>query len=868
MSCYQKLASVQKPYQYVGHEENTYRKPFDSVDLRLCLCFPDAYEIGSANIGVQILYHVVNEEPAYLADRVFAPLVDMGTMLKETGQELCSRELEQPLRNFELLGFSLQYELCYTNILFMLDLAGLALRAADRLESDPLIMGGGPCAFNPEPVADFFDFLVIGEGEEVILEVCELVQQAKRSGLTKRATLLKLAALKGIYVPALYEPIYDEDGRFLELQLLPEAPRWVERRIIKDLDKASYPTAPVTPAIKPVHERVSVEIQRGCTRSCRFCQAGYIYRPRRERNPNTIYEIIEKSVAATGINDIGLLSLSSADYSHIHPLMKKIMQRFKKEHLSVSLPSTRLEALKEEYLDVLKEERRAGFTIAPEAGSQRLRNVINKNFTEEEVIATCQMLFRNGWKSVKMYFMIGQPTETDEDVIAIAQLGNEVIKRCSSMPGRHQVTISVSNFVPKPHTPFQWHKQISHDEILRKQRLIRDNIAYKEITFRKHSAAPSFAEGVVARGDRRVSSLLERIYLKGARFDSWQEQFNMRLWLEGLEEELDATGVDLAEQGLRSRDLSERLPWHRVYSGLHPKFFKNEYTKAIYGIATEDCSFSSCHECGLCNEKSNVAPVIHKTEVTMPTLVLEMENDPSQQDNVIDASVPVQETTYRIQYRKDGAGVYLTTLDLQLMITRAFARAGLTVVYDKGMRPRPKLSMGPALPLGVASHCELFDITISGQADPQKLLDLLRTRLPDHVYLMTATILERGSPNITGIIKSLSYRTSSRQLAEAGAISYEAVVQKVDEIAIAPNYQVVRERKSRSGEVKRSKVELKETLSALQLVDDELYFTLETPNGQGLNPHLVLDAILGERSLHDRTVPILKTGFQTVNLDN
>jgi radical SAM superfamily enzyme YgiQ (UPF0313 family) len=336
MSCYRQIGTVQKPYQYVGHEENAYRKDFAAARVRFCLAFPDAYEIGMSNVGMQILYHVVNEQDGYLADRVYAPLTDMGAMLRSTGQPLQARESAQPLAAFDAVGFTLQYELCYTNVLYMLDLAGIPRRAEDRGDGDPLVLAGGPCVFNPEPVAPFFDLFVIGEGEEAVLDVLDAIDAAKAEGLGRRETLLALSRVKGVYVPSLYVERYADDGRFVALERTPDAPRWVERRIVKDLDKAKYPTRPVTPAITPIHERVSVEIQRGCTRSCRFCQAGYVYRPRRERDPNTVLRIIEASVAATGIGDIGLLSLSSADYSHIHPLMRAVIERYRDRHLSVT----------------------------------------------------------------------------------------------------------------------------------------------------------------------------------------------------------------------------------------------------------------------------------------------------------------------------------------------------------------------------------------------------------------------------------------------------------------------------------------------------------------------------------------------------
>lgn len=855
MSCYRDVGTVQKPYQYVGHEENTYAKDFAAQRLRFCLAFPDSYEIGMANVGMQIIYHCVNETPGLMCDRVYAPLVDMGAMLRSTGQRLQARESARALHEFDCVGFTLQYELCYTNVLYMLDLGGIPRRAKDRKDGDPLVMAGGPCVFNPEPVAAFFDFFIIGEGEEVAVEALEVLASAKERGLPRAATLDELSAVQGIYVPAHYEPVFRDDGRFVELAAAsPHARRWVERRIVKDLDAVPYPTAPVTPAITPIHERVSVEIQRGCTRSCRFCQAGYIYRPRRERNPNRILEIIEKSVAATGIADIGMLSLSSADYSHLHPVMKEVMARYKDQHLSVSLPSTRLEALDESYLEVLKEERRSGFTIAPEAGSQRLRNVINKNFTEDEVVETARMLFRNGWQSVKMYFMIGQPTETDEDVIAIAELANTVIRRTSDLPGRKSVTVSVSNFVPKPHTPFQWHEQITHAEILRKQKLVRDAIQFKDkIGFRSHAADNSFAEGLVARGDRRGADLIERAYDLGAVFDCWQDKFDVAIWRRAAAELLAETGHDFIREGLRGRDVEERLPWHRVYCGIHPKFFKNEYVKALYGIATEDCSFSACHECGLCTEKNGVTPLVHLE----PVAVRPLKKAVTSAENAV-------WRTFRFQYQKVDAGVFVTVLDLQSMLARAFRRAGVTIRYDNGIRPRPQLSMGPALPLGVSSSSELFDLELATTMSPDQLVAAVNTLLPAHLALKTCAELRPNDPTLPKLIRAVTYQVERRHLAAAG-LTEEALDARLAAIAAADRVIVKRTRKTRDGDDRVSIIDLKSSLEALHADAKHVSFTLYAPNGQAVSPYALIDALL-ESQGGDRTaaqVPVHKSGFLT-----
>lgn len=863
-SCFRDLSAVQKPYQYVGQEENAYNKDFTSAAARICIAFPDAYEIGMANVGMQIIYHTVNEQPDFMADRVYAPLVDMGALLKTQGAPLLARESQRPLRDFDCVGFTLQYELCYTNLLYMLDLAQIPLRAKDRKEGDPLVCAGGPCVFNPEPVADFLDFIVVGEGEEVILEVADTLAEGRRLKKTRAQILDQLGLIKGIYVPSWFTPEYAEDGKFKQLKATHhKAPKWVERRIIADLDKVLYPTKPVTASVKPVHDRISVEIQRGCTRGCRFCQAGYIYRPRRERNPKRVVEIIEESIKNTGNYDIGLLSLSSADYGNIHPVMKAVMDRYKKEHLSVSLPSTRLEALKEEYLDVLKEERRTGFTIAPEAGSQRMRNVINKNFTEEEVIATVKLLFANGWQNVKMYFMIGIPTETDDDVKAIAELGNAAYRAVAHLPGRKNLTISVSNFVPKPHTPFQWHEQISHSEIIRKQSLVRNTIAYpKNITFRTHSANLSFAEGIVARGDRRLSDLIERAYNLGAKFDCWQELFKLEIWQEALLQIKKETGVDLGAEGLRGRSFEEALPWHRVYCGIHPKFFKNEYNKAVYGIATEDCSFASCTECGLCNERTGVAPLVQPKVAAVAA---------APADIPVSAQLPLADiqtapqALYRFQYQRIGSGVFVSPTDLQALILRSFKRSDILTVYDQGMRPRPKLSMGPALPVGISSKCELFDVVLETALSPQEIMERINSFMPSDLKILTVTKLDKADVTIASLIRSQSFQILTSDLLSVGAESAN-IDGVVNSLNSKQQLVVKRLRKNKYGHTETSEINLTEHVAAARSIEEGkgVEFSLIANNGQHVSPYLIVEAILGPGNTMVRQVQLAKTGFASV----
>jgi radical SAM-linked protein len=533
--------------------------------------------------------------------------------------------------------------------------------------------------------------------------------------------------------------------------------------------------------------------------------------------------------------------------------MKSVIDTYKKQHLSVSLPSTRLEALEEEYLDVFKEEKKSGFTIAPEAGSQRLRNVINKNFTEEEVVETARMLFRNGWQTIKMYFMIGQPTETDADVIAIAELANTVVRKTSDIPGRRQVTVSVSNFVPKPQTPFQWHEQISADEIRRRQKLVKDHIFYKkQISFRSHAPDSTFVEGLFARSDRRYADIVELAYKNGAVFDCWQDKLDVNIWIDAATKISATYGVDLIEEAGRLRDLDERLPWQHIYAGIHPRFFKNEYQKAIYGIATEDCSFSSCHECGLCNEKTKVAPSIFKDPVQIEQRTLAPEDESSKTQ---------VSTNFRFQHLKIDSARLLSTIDLKNLFVKAFKRAGILVEYDAGLRQRPKLSNGPALPLGVISRSELFDIYLKTDLSADDIVTKVNAFLPPELAILTGQALENGAPGITAILKNVSYKIIADDWKKWG-FSPTDIATKVNDFLQADEVIVSKERKSKDGDKLASTINVRPTIDSMRLIDGDLAFSMVAKDGQPASPFLVLEALLGsERSHMARETAIYKSGF-------
>ena len=593
------LLDVRKPAQYVGGEHNQVVKPWGSVATRWLLCYPDTYEVGQPNQGIQILYELLNERSTALAERAYAPWTDLEALMRARSIPTFSLEQHLPLWAFDVFAVTLPHELGHTNLLNLLDLGGVAHRSAERTDEDPVVLVGGHAAFNPEPLAPFIDAAVMGDGEEVTLQIDDVMRDAKARGLDRAALLRALAAVEGVYVPALYEARYASDGRLARtVPIAAGLPALVPKRTIQDLEEWAYPRKQIVPMTETVHERFSVEIFRGCTRGCRFCQAGMITRPVRERKPETVRRLVEEGVADTGFEEVGLLSLSSADHSAIGTIARDLADTFEGTVTSLSLPSTRVDAFNVTLSNELaRNGRRSGLTFAPEAGSERMRAVINKMVSEADLLRTAEVAFSQGWRHVKLYFMVGLPTETDEDVEAIAALGIAVYRIARSHGRANKVTLSVGGFVPKPHTPFQWAPQDPPEEIRRKLGLVRELIkSHDGIKLRTNDPEEGVIEGLLARGDRRVAPAVERAWQLGARFDGWHEVQTLPLWRQALSE----TGVDLAWYSYRERAEDESLPWDHLDSGLEKSWLWEDWQESLTAVQLDDCRWSPCYDCGVC----------------------------------------------------------------------------------------------------------------------------------------------------------------------------------------------------------------------------------------------------------------------------
>lgn len=728
---------VKNPLQYLDGEINASHKDFDGAAVRVALAFPDLYELGMSHLGLKILYEILNERQGILAERVFAPWKDREEQLRRSGLPLSSLESGRPLLDFDLVGFTLPYELTYTNILNMLDLAGIPLWSAERDGRHPLVGGGGPGTYNPEPMADFFDFFLLGDGEEAILEIAAAIEEVR--GRDREEMLLRLAGIEGVYVPRFYGEENPGEGSFSGLRPLRSGlPATLRKRILLDLDSAPYPLRPAVPFLETTHDRVGVEIARGCIQRCRFCQAGTTYRPYRERSPQGVLDMIEKGLASTGYDEVSLSALSCGDYRHLEPLLGELMNRYSDEKISVSLPSLRPGTITEGILREIKKVKRTGFTIAPEAGSQRLRDVISKGVTEEQIMETCSRLFREGWSRIKMYFMVGLPTETPEDRQDIVDLASRIRSLGKKIIGRvPHLSASFSSFVPKPHTPFQWASQLPPEVLLSILGSLRHSLKKRGIAFKWHQPELSALEGAISRGGRSLSRVIHGAWKRGRTFDGWTESFLYEPWVEAFREQ----GMEPDEIISRERSLEEPLPWDHLASPDLKAFLKEEQRLSLEAVPSPACEPTSCPACGLCEDYplfEDGGPVITRREKAVPQMAA-----PSR---------------IRLEFAKYGRLTYLPHLSLIRTLHRAFRRAGIPVAYSQGHTPHPRIQTGPPLPLGYEGDREYLDVEVSRVFSPAELAQRLSTSLPEGLEVRRAVSVPLKSPSLFEVINLQTYR--------------------------------------------------------------------------------------------------------------
>ncbi len=832
------LLGVSKPSRYIGGEVNSVIKDLDRPRLRFALAFPDVYEIGMSHVGFQILYHILNQDPEIACERVFAPWPDMEKLLRDQGLPLTSLESSLPLNEFDVIGFSLQYELNYTGVLNILDLSGIPLRASSRGERDPLIIGGGPCALNPEPLADFFDAFVLGDGEEVILEISRAMMASVEKSESRVDLLARLSGIESVYIPSFFRIEYRDDGKIERILPKRENYSTVSRRVLSDLNRGPFPQNPLVPSMAVIHDRLNVEIARGCTRGCRFCQAGMIYRPVRERSPQNISQLIDAGLKNTGYDEVSLLSLSTGDYSCIEPLLASVIDQYRDDRVAVSFPSLRVETLRPSLIQKIREVRKTGFTLAPEAGTNRLRQVINKGNTEEDLLASLQAVFSANWQLAKLYFMIGLPTETEEDLKGIVALCRKALAEARRVKGSARINVSISTFIPKAHTPFQWEPQQSKPAIVLKQDFLFKNLETFGLRLKWVDPSLSLLEGVFARGDRRLGRVLEAAYSLGCRLEGWGDHFRYDLW----EKAFAQADLDPSFYTLRRRELDEILPWDHLDSRVSKRFLQEERQRAIQEVSTSDCRYTSCNGCGVCYG----ADLFHN-RLAEGAEEFSLKAIPTPKTK----GGPLPVHRFRSQYVKSGTMIFIGHLDLSRLLIRAFRRARIPLVYSQGFHPLPRISFGPPLPVGHESRAEFLDFQIQGGLNPEEIPWRMNQVLPPGLRFLETKEIPLKSPSIFDSIVNHVYWV---RFSEAERLAVEKI-------------NVFREEKKfTEWEPKKNKsLDLRGLVESIEWIEKGvLQMRIRCGKGLSIRPEKILDSIFGwpEKRKPAMTIQKIQTEFR------
>jgi radical SAM family uncharacterized protein/radical SAM-linked protein len=805
------LPNVQRPSRYLGKEINAIRK--DSATIYIALVFPDLYEIGMSHLGLKILYHILNQQPDIAAERLFAPDLDYEALLRKNSLPITSLESSRPLNKFDLIGFTLQYELSYTNILNILDLGHLPLRAADRDRDLPLVIAGGPGAFNPEPLSPFIDLFVIGEGEEIILEIVDTYRQWRDHLASKDQLLEQLQAIRGVYVPSLSRVLGNPK---------------VSKRFVRNLDLAPFPSHPIVPYCKVVHDRIVLEIARGCTQGCRFCQAGIIYRPLRERSPSIIKRLVAESLLHTGYDEISLVSLNTGGYSCLTPLVVDLMQELTPQRVSLSLPSLRPGSLNLRVLSEIGKVRKTGFTLVPEAGTERLRKVINKEMGEDQILSDVYHLLEAGWDTLKLYFMIGLPTETTEDIEGIISLSKKILALGSKGKKRliRRISLSLSPFVPKPHTPFQWFPQDELLSLKEKLRYIRHGLKDHRFIVRWQAPEMSLLEAVIALGDRKVGEVIENAFQRGCRFDSWTERLDFPRWLEAFHD----IGLDLRTYANSAKDPTVVLSWDHIDTGVKKDFLRKEWGRAQNNLPTLDCRMGQCLDCGM------ACPAVPTQAPTTSTIARPYFDHREPKEG--------RPEKIRLKLEKKGLLRHLSHLEFQQVFYRACRRSQIPIHYSQGFRPNPKVSFGPALPVGVESEGEFVDLELSSGVRIMSLIGRLNSQLPAGLRITAWKRLSPKSVPISLSQENFKYKIEiSQPEAIKKPIAHECLITNLlqrDKVLI-----------SREKDKKTKILDIRPLIVSIKLIDESnnhicLEMVLKNNPQGSAKPKEVLKEIYGE----------------------